>query len=83
MNWGKLAIYGFLLALVVGAFIGLAYLFMFIFVAVFNALADMMVIKGADPSWAAVVALILTVYIFVGISRNTTVNNYIREKFIG
>lgn len=76
MNWGKLVLWIFLLALIVGTIIGIVYLFLFIFVLVFNFFTDIMIIKGADPRIASVVALILTVFTFYEISKNSTVNNY-------
>lgn len=66
--------------LIVAGIIGLGYLIWFAFTLTFNWFADMMIIKGADPSWAAIVALILAVYVFIGVSRNSTVNNYIQGK---
>lgn len=79
---GKLILGIFLATLIVGVIIGIAYLFLYLFVLTFNWFTDMMIIKGANPSWAAIVALVLVVFIFNGISRNATVNNYIQRKVI-
>ena len=82
-GWIKLAVFLLFAGLIIGALVGIAFLLLLIFVSVFNSLADMMIIKGADSNWAAIVALVLTVYIFFAVSKNKTVNNYISSKTQG
>jgi len=80
MNRGKI-LFGFLLiGLIIGAVVGISYLFLFVFVSVYNGFTDIMLYKGASNDIAPIVALILTVFIFFSISRNQTVNNYISGK---
>lgn len=79
-GWVKLMLGICFGALIIGIIIGLSYLILFVFTLTFNWFADMMIIKGADPSWAAIIALILAVYVFIGVSRNNTINNYIQNK---